>query len=43
MRSQLTDMEPVDDYVTQNTPGLKIWQASLGRHAVRLPHLRPGY
>ena len=30
MRSQLTDMEPVDDYVTQNTPGLKIWQEVWG-------------
>ena len=30
MRSQLTDMEPVDDYVTQMTPGLKIWQEVWG-------------
>ena len=30
MRSQLTDMEPVDDYVTQNTPGLEIWQEVWG-------------
>ena len=25
MRKKLTDMHPVDDFVTQNTPGLKIW------------------
>ena len=30
MRSQLSDMEPVDDFVTQNTPGLKIWQEVWG-------------
>nr|WSY50967.1 hypothetical protein OG999_13170 [Streptomyces sp. NBC_00886] len=30
MRSQLTDMEPVDDFVTQNTPGLKIQQEVWG-------------
>ncbi len=30
MRSQLKDMEPVDDFVTQNTPGLKIWQEVWG-------------
>ena len=30
MRSQLKEMEPVDDYVTQNTPGLKIWQEVWG-------------
>ena len=43
MRSQLKDMHPVDDFVTQHTPGLKIWEKVLGRHAVRLPHLCPGY
>ena len=26
MRKKLTEMHPVDDYVTQNTPGLKIWE-----------------
>ena len=39
----LRDMKPVDDFVTQNTPGLKIWEERLGRHAVRLPRLCPGY
>ena len=29
-RSQLKDMEPVDDFVTQNTPGLKLWQEVWG-------------
>ena len=43
MRKKLTDMQPVDDFVTRNTPGLKIWDEQLGRHAVRLPHLCPGY
>ena len=43
MRKKLTDMHPVDDFVTQNTPGLKIWDEQLGRHAVRLPRLCPGY
>ena len=30
MRSQLKDMQPVDDYVTQQTPGLEIWQEVWG-------------
>jgi hypothetical protein len=30
MRSQLAAMDPVDDFVTQNTPGLKIWQKVWG-------------
>ena len=25
MRKKLMDMNPVDDFVTRNTPGLKIW------------------
>ena len=25
MHKKLMDMHPVDDFVTQNTPGLKIW------------------
>ena len=25
MHKKLTDMRPVNDFVTQNTPGLKIW------------------
>ncbi len=29
-RSQLKDMEPVDDFVTQQTPGLQIWQEVWG-------------
>nr|MBP9128368.1 hypothetical protein [Elusimicrobiota bacterium] len=28
MRSQLKDMKPVDDIVTQQTPGLKIWESN---------------
>ena len=43
MRKKLMDMNPVDDFVTRNTPGLKIWDEQLGRHAVRLPRLCPGY
>ena len=30
MRKKLTDMHPVDDIVTQNTPGLKIWEENWG-------------
>jgi hypothetical protein len=30
MRKKLTDMRPVDDFVTQNTPGLKIWDERWG-------------
>ena len=30
MRKKLTDMHPVDDFVTQNTPGLKIWDENWG-------------
>ena len=30
MRKKLTDMKPVDDYVTQHTPGLKIWEENWG-------------
>ena len=30
MRKKLTDMHPVDDFVTQNTPGLKIWEENWG-------------
>ena len=30
MRKKLTDMNPVDDFVTQNTPGLKIWDENWG-------------
>ena len=30
MRRKLTDMHPVDDIVTQNTPGLKIWEENWG-------------
>lgn len=26
MKKQLKDLKPVNDYVTQNTPGLKIWE-----------------
>jgi hypothetical protein len=30
MHKKLTDMRPVDDFVTQNTPGLKIWEENWG-------------
>ena len=30
MHKKLTDMKPVDDFVTQNTPGLKIWDENWG-------------
>ena len=30
MRKKLTDMRPVDDFVTRNTPGLKIWDEQWG-------------
>ena len=30
MHKKLTDMRPVDDFVTQNTPGLKIWDENWG-------------
>ena len=30
MRKKLTDMRPVDDFVTRNTPGLKIWDENWG-------------
>ena len=30
MRKKLTDMNPVDDFVTRNTPGLKIWDENWG-------------
>ena len=30
MRKKLMDMNPVDDFVTRNTPGLKIWDERWG-------------
>ena len=30
MHKKLMDMNPVDDFVTQNTPGLKIWEENWG-------------
>ena len=30
MHKKLKDMHPVDDFVTQNTPGLKIWDERWG-------------
>jgi hypothetical protein len=30
MHKKLTDMNPVDDFVTRNTPGLKIWEENWG-------------
>jgi hypothetical protein len=30
VRNQLKDMKPVDDFVTQHTPGLKIWEENWG-------------
>lgn len=30
MHKKLTDMKPVDDIVTQNTPGLEIWEENWG-------------
>jgi hypothetical protein len=30
MKKKLTDMNPVDDFVTRNTPGLKIWDERWG-------------
>ncbi len=42
MRSQLRDMEPVDDYVTQNTPGLEIFQAVWGDMQCAYHKFAPG-
>ena len=42
MRSELLAMEPVDDYVTQNTPGLKIWQEVWGDTQCAYHHFEPG-
>ena len=30
MHKKLMDMKPVDDFVTQHTPGLKIWEENWG-------------
>ena len=30
MKKALRDMKPVDDFVTQNTPGLQIWEENWG-------------
>ena len=41
MRKQLKDLVAVDDYVTQNTPGLKIWEENWnGMMCAR--HIIPG-
>ena len=42
MRSQLMDMEPVDDFVTQNTPGLKIYQEVWGDMQCAYHKFAPG-
>ena len=42
MRSQVTDMQPVDDYVTQNTPGLKIFQEVWGDMQCAYHSFAPG-
>jgi hypothetical protein len=42
MHKKLTDMRPVDDYVTQKTPGLKIWDEMWGGMQVAYHIFAPG-
>ena len=43
MRSHWKDMDPVDDFVTQQTPGLKIYQKVWGGMQCAYHMLCPGY
>lgn len=42
MHKKLTDMRPVDDYVTRKTPGLKIWDEMWGGMQVAYHIFAPG-
>ena len=42
MHKKLTEMRPVDDYVTQKTPGLKIWDENWGGMQVAYHIFAPG-
>lgn len=42
MRKKLLDMRPVDDYVTQHTPGLRIWEENWGGMQVAYHIFAPG-
>jgi hypothetical protein len=42
MKKQLMDMNPVDDFVTQNTPGLKIWEENCGGMQIAYHIFAPG-
>ena len=42
MHKKLTDMRPVDDYVTQKTPGLKIWDENWGGMQIAYHIFAPG-
>ena len=42
MRSHWKDMDPVDDFVTQQTPGLKIWQKVWGGMQCAYHFFAPG-
>lgn len=42
MRKKLTDMQPVDDYVTRHTPGLRIWEENWGGMQVAYHIFAPG-
>ncbi len=42
MRSQLRDMDPVDDFVTQQTPGLEIFQKVWGDTQCAYHKFAPG-
>ena len=42
MRSQLRDMDPVDDFVTQQTPGLEIFQKVWGDMQCAYHKFAPG-
>jgi hypothetical protein len=42
VRKKLMDMQPVDDYVTQHTPGLRIWEENWGGMQVAYHIFAPG-
>jgi hypothetical protein len=42
MKKKLTDMHPVDDFVTQSTPGLKIWEENWGGMQIAYHVFAPG-
>jgi hypothetical protein len=42
VRKKLTDMRPVDDFVTQNTPGLKIFEENWGGMQIAYHIFAPG-